>query len=164
MLRQRAIDAENDFYRNHQDLSYREWLAQSFEALRDNPATAALVDEHAALNIMEPSSDAVQQLLGFWRRTDDHGDLVWSFADTELTTRFLGDLYQDLSDFAKKKYALLQTPEFVEEFILDRTLEPALKDRPLEASRSLIPPAGRDTSYSELSSDWSSGGTTTHPV
>lgn len=142
MLRQRAIDAENDFYRAHQDLSYREWLAQSFEALRDNPATAALVDEHAALNIMEPSSDAVQQLLGFWRRTDDHGDLVWSFADDELTTRFLGDLYQDLSDFAKKKYALLQTPEFVEEFILDRTLEPAFKDRPLENFKLIDPTCG----------------------
>lgn len=142
MLRQRAIDAENDFYRTHQDLSYREWLAQSFEALRDNPATAALVDEHAALNIMEPSSDAVQQLLGFWRRTDDHGDLVWSFADDELTTRFLGDLYQDLSDFAKKKYALLQTPDFVEEFILDRTLEPALRDRPLEGFKLIDPTCG----------------------
>ena len=142
MLRQRAIDAENDFYRTHQDLSYREWLTQSFDALRDNPATAALVDEHAALNIMEPSSDAVQQLLGFWRRTDDHGDLVWSFADNELTTRFLGDLYQDLSEFAKKKYALLQTPEFVEEFILDRTLEPALTDRPLEGFKIIDPTCG----------------------
>ena len=43
-------------------------------------------------------------------------------------TRFLGDLYQDLSEAARKKYALLQTPEFVEEFILDRTLEPALDE------------------------------------
>jgi len=40
--------------------------------------------------------------------------------------RFLGDLYQDLSEPVRKKYALLQTPEFVEEFILDRTLTPAL--------------------------------------
>ncbi len=36
---------------------------------------------------------------------------------------FLGDLYQDLSEHAKKTYALLQTPDFVEEFILDRTLD-----------------------------------------
>ncbi len=41
------------------------------------------------------------------------------------TRHFLGDLYQDLSEAARKKYALLQTPEFVEEFILDRTLDPA---------------------------------------
>ncbi|MBF6225867.1 BREX-2 system adenine-specific DNA-methyltransferase PglX [Nocardia abscessus] len=142
LLRQRAVDAENAFYRAHQDCSYREWLEQSFDALRRNPATQALVDEHAALNIIAPSSDAVQQLLGFWRQTDDAGELVWSFRDESLSTRFLGDLYQDLSDFAKKKYALLQTPEFVEEFILDQTLEPALKDRPLEGFKLIDPTCG----------------------
>ena len=41
-------------------------------------------------------------------------------------TRFLGDLYQDLSEFARKRYALLQMPEFVEQCILDRTLTPAI--------------------------------------
>ncbi|WP_063049768.1 BREX-2 system adenine-specific DNA-methyltransferase PglX [Nocardia arthritidis] len=142
LLRQRAVDAENAFYREHQDCSYREWLEQSFDALRRNPATQALVDEHAALNIIAPSSDAVQQLLGFWRQTDDSGELVWSFRDESLSTRFLGDLYQDLSDFAKKKYALLQTPEFVEEFILDQTLEPALKDRQLEGFKLIDPTCG----------------------
>lgn len=142
LLRQRAVDAENAFYRAHQDCSYREWLEQSFDALRRNPATQALVDEHAALNIIAPSSDAVQKLLGFWRQTDDVGDLVWSLRDKSLSTRFLGDLYQDLSDFAKKKYALLQTPEFVEEFILDQTLEPALKDRPLEGFKLIDPTCG----------------------
>ena len=39
----------------------------------------------------------------------------------------LGDLYQDLSEAARKKYALLQTPRFVEAFILDRTLTPAIE-------------------------------------
>ncbi|MGW5148223.1 BREX-2 system adenine-specific DNA-methyltransferase PglX [Rhodococcus koreensis] len=142
MLRQRAVDAENAFYRENQDLSYREWLTQSFDALRDHPATEALVDQHAALNIYAPSSDAVNQLLAFWRQTDDNGELVWSFKDGALDTRFLGDLYQDLSDYAKKKYALLQTPEFVEEFILDRTLEPALKDRPLDGFKIIDPTCG----------------------
>ena len=142
MLRQRAVDAENTYYRDHQDLSYREWLEQSFDALRDHPATEALVDEHAGLNIYEPSSDAVNQILTFWRQVDDNGDLVWSFKDDTLATRFLGDLYQDLSDYAKKKYALLQTPEFVEEFILDRTLEPALKDRPLDGFKIIDPTCG----------------------
>ena len=31
-----------------------------------------------------------------------------------------------------KRYALLQTPEFVEEFILDRTLKPAIDEFGLE--------------------------------
>ncbi|MEV0913391.1 BREX-2 system adenine-specific DNA-methyltransferase PglX [Streptomyces sp. NPDC049967] len=43
-------------------------------------------------------------------------------------TRFLGDLYQDLSEAARKTYALLQTPEFVEEFILDRTMDPVVRE------------------------------------
>ena len=50
------------------------------------------------------------------------------FSDPDWGTRFLGDLYQDLSEAARKKYALLQTPDFVEEFILDRTLELALDE------------------------------------
>ena len=54
--------------------------------------------------------------------------LVHDFTDPEWDTRFLGDLYQDLSEEARKKYALLQTPEFVEEFILDRTLDPAIEE------------------------------------
>lgn len=142
MLRQRAVDAEQAFYRSDSDNSYREWLEQSFDTLRSFPATQSLVDEHAALNIIAPSSDAVHQVLSFWRQVDDAGSLVWTFRDPELTTRFLGDLYQDLSDFAKKKYALLQTPEFVEEFILDQTLEPALKDRPLEGFKVIDPTCG----------------------
>ncbi|MFJ6262717.1 BREX-2 system adenine-specific DNA-methyltransferase PglX [Rhodococcus erythropolis] len=142
MLRQRAVDAETSFYREHPDYSYREWLEESFETLRKYPATQSLVDGHAALNITTPSSDAVHQLLAFWRRTDDNGELVWTFRDDQLSTRFLGDLYQDLSDFAKKKYALLQTPEFVEEFILDQTMESALKDRPLEGFKIIDPTCG----------------------
>ncbi|BCN58366.1 BREX-2 system adenine-specific DNA-methyltransferase PglX [Prescottella equi] len=142
MLRQRAIDAEQAFYRSDTNHSYREWLEESFDALRKFPATQSLVDEHAALNIIAPSSDAVHQVLSFWRRVDDSGELTWTFRDPELSTRFLGDLYQDLSDFAKKKYALLQTPEFVEEFILDQTLEPALKDRPLEGFKVIDPTCG----------------------
>ena len=56
--------------------------------------------------------------------------------------RFLGDLYQDLSEHARKKYALLQTPEFVEEFILDRTLDPAIDEFGLEGLRIIDPTCG----------------------
>ena len=52
------------------------------------------------------------------------GEIVHDFADPAWNTRFLGDLYQDLSEHAKKTYALLQIPEFVEEFLLDYTLTP----------------------------------------
>ena len=62
-----------------------------------------------------------------------------SFEVANGDTRFLGDLYQDLSEKARKKYALLQTPVFVEEFILDRTLTPAIETFGLEKVRLIDP-------------------------
>ena len=82
------------------------------------------------------------RLLEFWRRRGEDGALVHDLADPSLSTRFLGDLYQDLSQHAKDTYALLQTPVFVEEFILDRTMEPALAERPLEGFRMIDPTCG----------------------
>ena len=79
------------------------------------------------------SGDAAGELLKFFQKIDaNSGLLVHDFTDSNWDTRFLGDLYQDLSEAARKKFALLQTPEFVEEFILDRTLEPALDEFGLE--------------------------------
>ena len=67
--------------------------------------------------------------IAFFQKIDPNsGALVHDFTDKEWDTRFLGDLYQDLSEAARKKYALLQTPVFVEEFILDRTLDPAIEE------------------------------------
>ncbi|MFE2104177.1 BREX-2 system adenine-specific DNA-methyltransferase PglX, partial [Streptomyces sp. NPDC059468] len=57
-------------------------------------------------------------------------------------TRFLGDLYQDLSEAARKTYALLQTPEFVEEFILDRTMNPAVREFGYEGLKMIDPTCG----------------------
>jgi hypothetical protein len=106
----------------------RDWMQSEFEELGRHPALAELLgraNEH--LWMLAPSQDGVLLLLAaFGERTDDGSALRWSFRDPELSTRFLGDLYQDLSDDAKKRFALLQTPDFVERFILDRTLEPAL--------------------------------------
>ena len=105
----------------------RDWMQAEFAELARHPALAELLgraNEH--LWLLAPSEDGVLALLAtFAERTDDGTTLRWSFADAELSTRFLGDLYQDLSDDAKKRFALLQTPDFVERFILDRTLEPA---------------------------------------
>ena len=110
---------------------------------RRTPATAGLVDDpgDAAHRLaVRPGRHAAARSSGA-SATDD-GALVHDFTDPDLDTRFLGDLYQDLSEHAKKTYALLQTPEFVEEFILDRTLEPALAERPLEGFKMIDPACG----------------------
>jgi hypothetical protein len=54
----------------------------------------------------------------------------------------LGDLYQDLSESARERFALLQTPEFVEEFILDRTLSPAIEEFGYSTVRMIDPACG----------------------
>jgi hypothetical protein len=140
--RQEALDAQLAYFRQHPEHTDREWLAQAVGYLAKLPATAALVDEHSPLHLVSPSGDAARDLLAFWRERDESGALARDLADPSLDTRFLGDLYQDLSAYARDTYALLQTPVFVEEFILDRTLEPALAERPLEGFRLIDPACG----------------------
>jgi hypothetical protein len=140
--RQEALDAQLAFFRTHPEDTDREWLQTAIDHLKVLPATKALVDYRSALYLVTPSGNAVTRLLDFWRTRTEDGELVHNLADTTLSTRFLGDLYQDLSKHAKDTYALLQTPVFVEEFILDRTLEPALKERPLEGFKLIDPTCG----------------------
>jgi hypothetical protein len=140
--RQEALDAQLQYFRENPEHTDREWLLQAVEHFAALRATRELVGTHSPLWTVSPSGQAVQALLTFWRQTRDDGSLVWDFTDEELSTRFLGDLYQDLSDYAKKTFALLQTPEFVEEFILDQTMEPALAERPLEGFRMIDPTCG----------------------
>jgi hypothetical protein len=140
--RQEALDAELAFFREHGTWTEREWLEDAIAYLGKLPATKALVDSHSALRYASPSGGAVEDLIKFWRNRSDDGKLIHDLQDETLSTRFLGDLYQDLSQHAKDTYALLQTPVFVEEHILDRTLEPALRERPLEGFRMIDPTCG----------------------
>ena len=140
--RQESLDAELAYFRTNPEHTDREWLLQAVEYLGATKATSELVESHSPLWTVSPSGQAVKRLITFWRERTADGALVWDLADPELSTRFLGDLYQDLSDYAKKTFALLQTPEFVEEFILDQTMEPALAERPLEGFRLIDPTCG----------------------
>ncbi|WP_217245863.1 BREX-2 system adenine-specific DNA-methyltransferase PglX [Streptomyces sp. AC602_WCS936] len=116
------------YFREHPTKNNRDWLFAAFDAIREaNDTAAGLFDKaHNPLWDIEPSYEAATELLSFWRRWGAEGEIRYDFTDPEWDTRFLGDLYQDLSEHARKTYALLQTPEFVEEFILDLTLEPAV--------------------------------------
>lgn len=121
----------------------REWLEEVFRRYRAIPATAELFGERNPLWQFGPTADGARSLLELWWAVgDDSGGLRHDFTDPDLDTRFLGDLYQDLSEHAKKTYALLQTPEFVEEFILDRTLDPAIETFGLAGVRMIDPTCG----------------------
>lgn len=138
--RAQALDARRAYFQEHPEHTDREWLSRIIEHFANFPATAGLVDHFAPLHLVAPSGDAARALLEFWWQQGDDGEPLYSFTDVD--TRFLGDVYQDLSEYAKKTYALLQTPVFVEEFILDQTLEPALADRPLEGFTVIDPTCG----------------------
>ena len=139
----RARENQTAYFRVYTSHHDRDWLQQAFRVLAAQPAGAALVDpKHNPVWTAEISAEAAKGLVDFWRQAHDDGALVHDFTDPELGTRFLGDLYQDLSEHAKKTYALLQTPEFVEEFILDRTLTPAIAEFGLDGLKLIDPTCG----------------------
>ena len=140
----RAADRQTLYFRAHPTDSDRDYLLDVFAEVESLPGMEQLYDrEHNPVWRYGISGDAARDLLAFWRAVDpDTGALRHDFTDTEWDTRFLGDLYQDLSDDAKKRFALLQTPEFVEEFILDRTLTPALDEFGLADTRLIDPACG----------------------
>ncbi|CAB4947791.1 unannotated protein [freshwater metagenome] len=134
-------DVYFDQHPSHSDRDHLQWCFHQVAAF---PAAAALFDEsHAAVWRLSPSADGAKAVREFFLRPDPQtGELVHDFTDHTHDTRFLGDLYQDLSDAAKKRYALLQTPGFVEEFILDRTLTPAIAEFGLTTVRLIDPTCG----------------------
>lgn len=139
-----AEAAEQAFYREHPTLHERDWMLAVFRRVAALPGGDMLFDEaHNPAFRWPLSPDAAKVLMQFWRRPDTAtGGLVHDFTDPACDTRFLGDLYQDLSEATRKKYALLQTPVFVEEFILDRTLGEALKELPLSKVTLIDPTCG----------------------
>lgn len=139
-----AVGQREEYFQVNPADSDREYLEHAFRAVSRYPAVAALYDDrHNPLWQLGPTGDGATALLALWQRIDPNtGALLHDFSSGDLDTRFLGDLYQDLSEAAKKRYALLQTPEFVEEFILDRTLEPALEEFGLDTVRMIDPTCG----------------------
>jgi hypothetical protein len=121
-----------------------EYLIASFSEAAQLPDLSGLFDRaHNPLFRLPLSGDGAMALIDFFRqRVPETGTLNHDFTDPEWGTRWLGDLYQDLSEEARKRYALLQTPDFVEAYILDRTLEPAIREFGFEQVRMIDPACG----------------------
>jgi len=140
----------------------REWLLEVFRRYAELPGTCEIFSDRNPIWHLAPTDDGAAELVQLWwalkddgaelvhdfwdphRRTDLLGRIHDALAPGELAdiTRMLGDLYQDVSDSAKEHYALLQTPQFVESFILDRTLNPALDTFDLKHFRMIDPACG----------------------
>lgn len=158
---ERAVENQSAFYTANPTAAGPDWLRHAFRALAALPAGRALVDpDHSMVWSAPISGEAADGLLQFWRASDANGQIVHDFTDASLDTRFLGDLYQDLSEFAKKQYALLQTPVFVEEFILDQTLTSAIEEFGLDGLKLIDPTCGSGHfllgAFARLNAAWAS--------
>jgi len=92
--------------------------------------------------IAEPSDALSRELLAYWRHRDPDTGEQWSFAEERFEGELMGDLYQELDPVVKDRFALCQTPDFVREFILDRTLTPAIETFGADEVRLLDPACG----------------------
>jgi len=139
-----ARDRHEAYFRERPLESDRDYLLAAFREAGALPGLHTFFDEaHNPVFRLGLSGDAAMALRQFWQQVDPNtGALAHDFTDPDWNTRFLGDLYQDLSEAARKRYALLQTPEFVEEFILDRTLTPAIREFGFREVRMIDPTCG----------------------
>jgi hypothetical protein len=139
-----ARDRHEAYFRANPLESDREYLLACFTEAGTLPGLHTFFDTaHNPVFRLGISGDAAMGLRQFWQQQDPNtGALLHDFTDPTWNTRFLGDLYQDLSEATRKRYALLQTPEFVEEFILDRTLTPAIREFGYREVRMIDPTCG----------------------
>jgi hypothetical protein len=137
-----ADDSERLFFEQFPSLGHRDYLLAVFREVGKLAGAASVLGPGAAPAYrLGPSSEVARDLLKLFRRADDlSGALLYRFDGED--TRLLGDIYQDLSADIRERYALLQTPVFVEEFILSRTLTPALATFGLDDLRLLDPTCG----------------------
>lgn len=157
---QQAKERMVAYFNENPTFEERHYLLDLFEELEKYPVIAELLDHrHNPLWQIPVSADGAKRLIDFFQKIDaDSGEIFHDFADPEWDTRFLGDLYQDLSESARKRYALLQTPEFVESFILDYTLEPAIQTFGLPGLRLIDPTCGSGhfllTTFERVFNQW----------
>lgn len=139
-----AKDHIEAYFNQHPTHAERDYLLQLFAQLEQQQVMAELLDHrHNPLWQIPVSADGAKALIDFFQKIDpESGLILHDFTDPQWDTRFLGDLYQDLSEAVRKRYALLQTPEFVESFILDYTLEPAIDAFGLAGLRLIDPTCG----------------------
>lgn len=139
----RVDDTYRHYFQQNPMHSDNDYLHAAFRRLAALPAGGMFARARNPLYRLKISGDAGQAVLRFFNEVDpDTGRLVHCFQTHAGDTRFLGDLYQDLSEDARKRYALLQTPEFVEEFILEHTLLPAIDTFGIDEVRFIDPTCG----------------------
>lgn len=119
------------------------WLARSAELLAIHPSTACLLDpRYNPMSRQVPSEDAARALVGWW--SDEAPDLAYSVGKgpASITGWLAGDMLQMVTSERRLANALCQTPWWVADFLLDRTLVPAVEEFPDQLLRVIDPACG----------------------
>lgn len=135
-----ATDSQRLFFEMAPSLTERDYLLAVFRELSHLSAARDLFDpKRNPVWLLGPSAALAKKLLELFRSPSAEAPgLRFGQADT----RFLGDLYQDLSADVRERFALLQTPHFVEAYILDRTLERSIARFGLNETSLIDPTCG----------------------
>lgn len=120
-------------------------LAQAMGGLTVHPSTQWLMHPqyNPDLHVGTPSEDAVRDLVDWW--ANKAPSLAYDVTDgpTSISGWIVGDLLQAVTDERKLGFALVQTPWWVTDFILDRTMVPACDEsRDQRLIRTIDPTAG----------------------
>ncbi len=102
-------------------------------------------------DLVLPDDDLVRRFLDdVWRRPDPNreGWLRFDFrpdltrGDEGFQTRFIGDLYQELDAEIRDRYAMVQTPHFISQFILEETLLKRFEEKDFQEVTLIDPTCG----------------------
>lgn len=136
-----AGEAERVYFEHHPEHTARDYLRFVMDEIAALPACAPIVSAlRGAAGSLSPSRQGAEMIFDFLRRSDGPGNRRWNFVS--WGERLWGDLYQSLSEPLSKASAMLQTPDFVEAFLLDFTLEPAVVELGLDGVRVIDPACG----------------------
>jgi hypothetical protein len=120
------------------------WLGRAFQQLTVHPATRWLM--HPGYNPLlwagNPSTAAAADLIDWWATAPSVAYPATRGYPASITGWPIGDLLQVLSPQRRAAHALVQTPHFVADLILDETLVPAADTFRTERLRVIDPAVG----------------------
>ncbi|MFJ2770057.1 BREX-2 system adenine-specific DNA-methyltransferase PglX [Streptomyces sp. NPDC087300] len=142
-----AEERQSVYCAEHPGTNDQDWLVEAFTHLALSHVAMAQIFDRARNSLWEltPSPQVSADLIAFWRRRGEDGSLRLNFTDPELDTDFLGDLYEDVSETSRKSYALVRTPDFIVEFLLGLTVDPAITEFGPRGFRGIDPACGSGT-------------------
>jgi hypothetical protein len=120
------------------------WLAYAAADLAVHPSTWCLLDPRYGNPIRDgqPSEEACRKLIGWWSEQAPNLAEQEDGQPPTIQGYLIGDLLQLLTDERRLAHALAQSPWWLADFLLDRTLPAAARDHRDETLRLIDPTCG----------------------